>query len=225
MKSIPPQVVGNICTDSTRPLYPPMEVGSEIWFSWLREFNVGSFHYESETGKFTGRREERSSSTNDYWYAYRKVHGKLRKVYLGDTGDLTGERLEQVAVEISQSSQDYYYSRKGYTTRKEQSCVTDNNGNGKSLTLKAKGYPTDETQSCVTDRSEVEALRSEVEQLRVQLLEVSEKCGDVKNQHHQLEIEVGKLADKVRGKEKGYKDNGFSQGMKDIIALAESRGL
>lgn len=225
MKPTTPQVRGNICTDPDRPLYPPMEVGSEIWLGWLREFNVTSFHYESDSGKFTARKEERPSSTNEYWYAYRKIKGKLRKVYLGVTDELSGDRLEQVAVEISQSGEDYYYSRKGYTTRKQQSCVTNGESNGKSLDPESKGYPTKGLQNCVTTSSEVEALKTEVERLRAELLKTSEKYEAIQSEQRQLDNKIGELADKARRQEKSYQKKSFTQGYNDLIALAESRGV
>lgn len=128
MKSVIPLVRDGICVDLANPIYAPMAVDSEIWLKWLRELSVVSFHYESDSGKFTARREERSNSTNDYWYAYRKIKGKLRKVYLGSRDELTGDRLEQVAVEISQSGEDYFYSRPRYVARKQQSCVVEPDG-------------------------------------------------------------------------------------------------
>lgn len=186
-----------------------------------------SFHYESDGGKFTARKEGRDSSRNEYWYAYRKIHSKLRKVYLGAMDELTSDRLEQVAVEISQSPQDYYYSRKGYTTKKEQSCVTvdKTSTNIPSLALESKGYPTNGNADCVTNSSELKALQDEVEQLRSELIKVNLKYEVLSIEKRQLEDGLSELADKVRSKHKGYKDNGFSQGIKYIVALADSKGL
>lgn len=217
------QVRENICTDFSKPLYPPIQIGSSFWFSWLMEPDVKSFHYESDTGKFTARREERASSTNDYWYAYRKIKGKLRKVYLGVGTELTSDRLEQVAIEIGQSPQDYYYSRKGYTTSKEQNCVTESHSSG--LELKSKSYPTSNLESCVTVKSELETLQAEVEQLRSQLLRANENCENLRRDRDRVEGALGELADKLRQKQKGYTSNSFSQGIKDLIMLAEKSGL
>lgn len=217
------QVKQNICTDPDRPLYPPFEVDSDFWFSWLREPSVKSFHFESDRGKFTARKEERATSSNEYWYAYRKVQGKLRKVYLGAMDELTSDRLNQVAVEISQSGPDYYYSRKSYTTRKEKSCVTSNGDS--TLASASKSYPTEEKESCVTDSSELEALQLEVDQLRSQLAEADQAVAILRVTQERTDNSIGKLVDNIRSKSKGYKDNGFSQGIKDISQLAESRLL
>ena len=225
MKPTTPQVRGNICTDPARPLYPPMEVGSEIWLGWLREFNVMSFHYETDGGKFTARKEERPSSTNEYWYAYRKIKDKLRKVYLGVTDELSGHRLEQVAVEISQSEENYYYSRPRYLARQHQSqvavakkAIVDNIHN-------SNGYPTEGLQSCVTLSSETEALKTEIERLRAELLKANEKYEAIQGEQRQLDNKIGELADKLRKGEPSYQKKSCTQGVKDMIALAESRGL
>jgi hypothetical protein len=222
MVATTPQVKENICTDPNRPLYPPFEVDSNFWFSWLREPEVRSFHFESGHGKFTARKEERATSANEYWYAYRKVQGKLRKVYLGAMDELTRDRLEQIATEISQSGQDYYYSRKSYTTKREKSCVT----NGSStLASASKSYPTEDKKSCVTDSSELESLRLELDQMQSQLAAADQEIAILRVTQERTDNSLAKLIDNIRSKSKGYKDNGFSQGIKDITQLAESRLL
>lgn len=173
MAAITPQVKGNTCTDPSKPLYPPMVVGSDFWFSWLREPDVKSFHFESEQGKFTARKEDRPTSTNEYWYAYRKLQGKLRKIYLGPMDELTEVRLSQVAAEISQPAQDYYYSRKSYLASLEQKSTAT--AGDSSLTVSANGYPTKEVISCVTDSSELEAMNAEAALLRSQLAVVTDE--------------------------------------------------
>jgi hypothetical protein len=223
MAATTPQVKENICTDPNKPLYPPFKVDSEFWFSWLREPSVKSFHFESECGKFTARKEERATSSNEYWYAYRKFQGKLRKVYLGAMDELTSDRLNQIAAEISQSGQDYYYSRKGYTTKKEKSCVTSDGDS--TLTSASKSYPIENKESCVTDSSELEVLRLELDQLRSQLAAADQAIAISRVIQERTDNSIGELMDKIRSKTKGYKDNGFSQGIKDITQLAESRLL
>lgn len=165
------QVKGNICVDSAKPLYPEIKVGSEFWFSWLREPETRSFHFESDSGKFTARKEERATSTNEYWYAYRKVKGQLRKVYLGAMDELTSDRLEQVAAEISQPGLEFYRSRKSYTTKKEG--LHNNEPETSSETF---SYPTNKESNWVTNSSEIKVLTIEVEQLRSQLVVLQEEA-------------------------------------------------
>jgi len=223
MATTTPKVKENICTDPSRPLYPPFDVGSDFWFGWLREPEVKSFHFESEYGKFTARKEERATSTNEYWYAYRKVQGKLRKVYLGAMDELTSDRLNQIAVEISQPEYAYYSSRKSYPTKDKESCVTCTSDS--TLAVSTKSYPTKDKESCVTNSSELEALRLEVEQLQSQLAEANQENAILRVIQERTDKSLGELMDKIRSKSKGYKDNGFSQGLKDITQLAESRAV
>jgi uncharacterized coiled-coil protein SlyX len=190
------QVKDGSFTDSSKFIHSPVEVDSDTWFCWLKEPDVRSFHYQSDTGKFTARKEERATSTNEYWYAYRKVQGKLRKVYLGAMEELTGDRLEQVAREISQPSWEFYSSRKSYTTKKEKNCVT--------ALIGEQSYPTNIEPSCVTPSSEVEELRTEVEQLRSQLEEVTKKdvheqtIEDLKRNLEETYLELSKVRSQLQ---------------------------
>src|SRR6266850_2282892 len=74
--------------------------GDADWRSWLDTSASVSFHFEGDGGNFTGRRELRRPGLA-YWYAYRKLNGKLSKAYLGRTADLTLERLETIAASLS----------------------------------------------------------------------------------------------------------------------------
>lgn len=209
-------------TDLSKLLYQNIEVGSELWFYWLKDPDVRSFNFECVYGKFTARKEERATSTNEYWYAYRKLAGKLRKVYLGTSVELTSNRLEIVATEISQPAKEYYYSRKGYTTEENKSCVTQ----AKNSYPKhdANSYPIEELESCVTNDPRHELL-AEIERLKLELADANQKLAISQAQLDQIDNAVGKLAENIRGKQKGYRHNGCSQGLKDVIVLAEHRGI
>ncbi len=188
MKGNTAQVKGKCCTDPNKPLYPAIELDSDFWFTWLKEPDVRSFHYESETGKFTARKEERATSTNEYWYAYRKIAGKLRKVYLGAMEELTSDRLEQVAAEISQPGWEFYSSRKSYPIKKEESCVTPLTEN--------QSYPINNNSNWVTDNSEAKDLLAEVEQLKSQLVELAkdrDRLAALQAENEQLHEQVIQL--------------------------------
>lgn len=238
MSAVTPQIRENICTDPNKPLYPPIEVGSSFWFTWLREPDVRSFHFESECGKFTARKEERATSTNEYWYAYRKIQGKLRKVYLGAMDDeLTADRLNQVAADISQSGQDYYYSRKSYIASREKNSTTATTA--ASLTLENNGYPTKEVISCVTGSSEMERMRSQLEDERAEknawmdsasqwqsIAEQSQQeSQELRTEQQEMDTALTDLLARISDKDKGYLANSFSKGIKEIRSLAERRGL
>lgn len=184
------QVKGKTFTDPSKFLYSSVVVDSATWFAWLKEPDVRSFHYEGDAGKFTARREERATSTNEYWYAYRKVQGKLRKVYLGAMEELTGDRLEQVAQEISQPGWEFYSSRKSYTTKKKDSCVT--------AVDEQQSYPIENQLSWVTPNPEVEVLQAELNKLRLQLAEADldrKQLAVLKVKKEQLEQQAAELKD------------------------------
>jgi hypothetical protein len=95
----------------------PINVGSKPWFDWL-EKNT-SFHYESVDGKFTACKESRASGM--FWYANRRVNGKLRRCYIGSTKDLTLEKLLAIARKLSGTDL-LYQNSNSYTLN---SCVTE----------------------------------------------------------------------------------------------------
>ncbi|HEV7665610.1 MAG TPA: AAA family ATPase, partial [Chloroflexota bacterium] len=70
-------------------------VGSGAWRRALDDDHQGGFRFESPRGHFTARREARRNVS--YWYAYRKSQGKIYKLYLGRSSELTRERLDDVA--------------------------------------------------------------------------------------------------------------------------------
>jgi LuxR family maltose regulon positive regulatory protein len=69
--------------------------GSEQWHAWLQ--TATTFYYSGgSAGRFTARRETKQRG-GDYWIAYRRADGKLRKVYLGKPEALTADRLAEAA--------------------------------------------------------------------------------------------------------------------------------
>jgi LuxR family maltose regulon positive regulatory protein len=71
-------------------------VGSPPWYEWLS--TARTFSFKGPGGNFVARSEKRRNK--DYWYAYRRA-GKLIKVYLGKSEELTPERLEQASLSLS----------------------------------------------------------------------------------------------------------------------------
>jgi len=68
---------------------------TEAWYIWLDEGH--SFAFSSRTGAYCTVRRERVKRHAAYWYAYRFLHGRAIKRYLGRTRDLTLARLEEAA--------------------------------------------------------------------------------------------------------------------------------
>lgn len=77
----------------TTPDAAPVSAGTPAWFAWLGE--ARSFTFSGAHGTFTARHESRSAG--QFWYAYRRQDGRLRKAYLGRTADLSLDRLEHAA--------------------------------------------------------------------------------------------------------------------------------
>ena len=75
-----------------------IQVGSDAWYAWLANEQNKSFSFRNDLGTFTARRERQRKGW--YWYAYRRSKGKLHKVYLGRTEELTLERLKVAAAAL-----------------------------------------------------------------------------------------------------------------------------
>src|SRR4249919_814311 len=71
----------------------PIMIGTAAWYSWLEQHR--SFCFEAGRMTFTARKEQRPGGW--YWYAYRRMRGKLHSFYLGKSADLTLERLNATA--------------------------------------------------------------------------------------------------------------------------------
>ncbi len=84
--------------DTGEDQFTPVLVGSDAWYAWLEDQDIQSFSFRNALGTFTARRERKRHG--QYWYAYRKSAGRLRKVYLGKSEDLTLERLNAAAATL-----------------------------------------------------------------------------------------------------------------------------
>src|SRR5690348_13540509 len=77
-----------------------LEVNTSDWHDWLE--NADIFTFRSSHGAFTARKERASNKRgSQYWRAYRKHNGKLRRVYLGKSQELTLQRLESAATVLA----------------------------------------------------------------------------------------------------------------------------
>jgi LuxR family maltose regulon positive regulatory protein len=87
-----------LATDDTESIADnPIQVGSQAWYDWLTDHH--RFIYEGEAGHLNARKELRRCI--GYWYGYRRRDGKLSKVYLGKSEDLTLESLEQACARLA----------------------------------------------------------------------------------------------------------------------------
>jgi hypothetical protein len=73
------------------------------WWAWLEEASTHSFAYpvyDEQVGYIVGFltvRKERRSRGSEYWVAYRRTGGRLRKIYLGRANQLTQRQLAGTA--------------------------------------------------------------------------------------------------------------------------------
>lgn len=78
-------------------------VGCAAWYAWVADECHRSFHFTHPAGEFTARKEQKQRG-QWYWVAYRQVHGKLYKVYLGKSETLSAERLCAAAQTLAQAA-------------------------------------------------------------------------------------------------------------------------
>jgi len=93
-----PRISGQWVYDGELP-QGSVQLDSAAWFGWLaaettRRFSYGLFdpHLGYIVGFMTVRKETRQRGGH-YWVAYRRIDGRVRKVYLGHSAAVTSERL------------------------------------------------------------------------------------------------------------------------------------
>ncbi len=92
-------------------------VGTSAWYEWLTAATC--FAFADEQGSFTARKEQVGNKRGGwYWKAYRKQQGKLFRVYLGKSEELTSERLHAVSVALAAKGCEQAEQRSGTDTEK-----------------------------------------------------------------------------------------------------------
>src|SRR5712692_3446241 len=75
-------------------------VDSSDWYAWLQTASI--FTFRGEHGSFTAHKERAGHRRGSaYWRAYRTWQGKLHRAYLGQSEELTLDRLKAVAAVLS----------------------------------------------------------------------------------------------------------------------------
>jgi LuxR family maltose regulon positive regulatory protein len=88
-----------------------IRLDSAAWFAWLEAAVSISFAYpilDLRAGWIAGYmtvRKERRSRGSQYWVAYRRHSGRVRKVYLGRPSQVTSARLAAVAAHWGATSE------------------------------------------------------------------------------------------------------------------------
>src|SRR5215469_15304163 len=73
-----------------------LRIGAASWYAWLE--HATAFTFKSDAGSFTAHKTRAGNGRGSwYWRAYRRQHGHLSSLYLGDSPNLTPERLREAA--------------------------------------------------------------------------------------------------------------------------------
>lgn len=76
------------------------------WLDWLNRPETKSFRFRGLAGThctvIRETRKGRSGNQHPYWYTHRHVLGRLRRVYLGRSENLTLQALEAAAAKLAQ---------------------------------------------------------------------------------------------------------------------------
>lgn len=100
MAHTPPIVQDGMLTYSQNGQTVQLAVDTPDWYNWLE--TASTFTFRSASGAFTVRREQAGNKRGgQYWRAYRKRDGKLRRAYLGKSENVTLERLNTTAARLS----------------------------------------------------------------------------------------------------------------------------
>ena len=97
-----PRVWDEYVEDPEQPS-KPVWLDQPEWFAWLELEQTRRFCYpvfDASVGYIVGVmtvRKERRERGGEYWVAYRRCGGKLRREYVGASWRVTGERLKQLA--------------------------------------------------------------------------------------------------------------------------------
>jgi predicted ATPase/DNA-binding CsgD family transcriptional regulator len=100
MAQVSPIILNGILTDLRDGSAVQIVVDSSDWYAWLQ--TASTFTFRGEEGLFTAHKERAGHRRGRaYWRAYRTWHGKLHRAYLGQSEELTLERLRSVAVALA----------------------------------------------------------------------------------------------------------------------------
>jgi predicted ATPase len=100
MRETPPIIQNGILTYLRDGQAAQVVVDSADWYAWLQA--ASTFTFRGELGSFTAHKERAGNGRGRaYWRAYRTRQGKLHRAYLGQSEELTLQRLQAVAVALA----------------------------------------------------------------------------------------------------------------------------
>lgn len=95
-KTTPLVMSGYLYTEN--PETTGIKLSEPAWYAWL--LDAETFYFESwGNGNFSARKQ--AHRRGYFWYAYKRVGGRLVKRYLGDDKALTRDRLEAIAKDFA----------------------------------------------------------------------------------------------------------------------------
>jgi hypothetical protein len=85
------------------------EVGTHEWWEWVNSDKAESFRFECDHGVkgYRARKEAIKARSGSFWYAYKRVEGKLRKRYIGKSEELSLGRLESIAYDLAKPAESH----------------------------------------------------------------------------------------------------------------------
>src|SRR6266566_4043414 len=100
MTQLSPIIQDGILTDLRDGSPVQIVVDTSDWYAWLQ--TASTFTFRGEHGSFTAHKERAGNRRGRlYWRAYQTWKGKLHRVYLGQSEELTLERLQSVAMVLA----------------------------------------------------------------------------------------------------------------------------
>lgn len=136
---------------------------------------IDSFRYEGYEGNFTARKETRKTTDNAYWTAYKRKFGRLRKHYIGDSCQLFGDNLEDVAKKLNASDTEFWRNRPGSMVEKEQ---------------RSQSCPPEVTQIDTQRLDRIGELTEQLNATKKELYELTKALIEVKDRNSYLEREL-----------------------------------
>ena len=81
----------------TEDEFTGIRLSEPAWSMWLEDST--GFYYRHDQGSFTARKQHHRRGY--FWYAYKRINGKLHKKYLGMRENVTAQRLADLASEFA----------------------------------------------------------------------------------------------------------------------------
>ena len=79
----------------------PIQLDTPKWFNWLADGENNSFRFNADDNSYRARKEYNKLQDTHYWYAVKKVSGRLHKKFIGKSEQVTHDRLCEVAKTIT----------------------------------------------------------------------------------------------------------------------------